>query len=69
MNINSLNPAISIIAGDFNGKHLKWYFDTSGNIGKELHIIASTAGYTQISGKPIHLTKPFVFLHRTYFYI
>ena len=57
MNINSLNPAISIIAGDFNGKHSKRYFDTSDNIGKELHIIASTARYTQISDKPIHLIK------------
>ena len=39
-NINSLNPATSIIAGDFNGKCSKWYFNTSDNIGKEPHIIA-----------------------------
>ena len=24
-NVNSLNPAISIITGDFNGKYSKWY--------------------------------------------
>ena len=50
-NINSLNPAVSIIFGDFNGKYSNWYsFDISDNIEKELDIITSTAGYTQIIG-------------------
>ena len=57
-NINSLNPAISITAGDFNGNFLRWYsFDTSGNIGKELDIITSTMGDTQIIDKPAHFTN------------
>ena len=56
-NINSLNPAISIITGDFNGKCSKWYsFDTSHNIEKELNTITSTAGYSQIIDKPAHFT-------------
>ena len=56
--IKSLNPAISIIAGDFSGKCSKWYsFDTSDNIGKELDTITSTAGYSQIIDKPTHFTK------------
>ena len=57
-NINSLNPAISIITGDFNGKCSKWYsFDPSDNIGKELNTITSTAGYSQIIDKPTHFTN------------
>ena len=56
-NINSLNPAISIITGDFNGKCSKWYsFDISDNIGKELDTITSTAGYSQIIDRPTHFT-------------
>ena len=57
-NINSLNPSISIITGDFNGKCSKWYsFDTSDNIGKELDTITSTSGYTQIIDKPTYFTN------------
>ena len=53
-----LNPAISIITGDFNGKCSKWYsFDASDNIGKELDTIISTAGYSQIIDKPTHFTN------------
>ena len=53
--INSLNRAISIIAGDFNGKCSKWCsFDTSDNIGMEVDIITSTKGYNQITDKPGH---------------
>ena len=57
-NINSLNPAISIITGDFNGKCSKWYsFDPSDNIVKELDTITSTADYSQIIDKPTHFTN------------
>ena len=56
-NIISLNPAISIIAWDFSGNWLNRYFDTSGNTGKELDIITSTAGYTRIIDKLTHFTK------------
>ena len=57
-NINSLNPAFSIITGDFNGKCSKWYsFDTNNNIGKELDTITSITGYTQIIDKPTHFTN------------
>ena len=46
-NINNFNPSISIIAVNFNGKCSYWYsFDTSYNIGKELDITTSTAGFT-----------------------
>ena len=61
-NIDSLNPAISIITGDFNGKCSKCYsFDTSDNIGKELDIITLIAQNAQIIDKPFY--KPFIFLH------
>ena len=57
-NINSLNPAISIITGDFNRKCSKWYsFDISDNIGEELDTITSTAGCSQIIDKPTHFTN------------
>ena len=57
-NMNSLNPAISTITGDFNGKRSKWYsFDLSDKIGKELDTITSTAGYSQIIDKPTHFTN------------
>ena len=57
-NINSLNPAISIITGDFKGKCSKWYsFDTSNNIGKELDTVTSTVGYSQVIDKPTHFTN------------
>ena len=56
-NINSLNPAISIITRNFNGKCSKRYsFDTSDNIGKKLDTITSTAGYSQVIDKPTHFT-------------
>ena len=52
-NINSFNPAISIITGDFYRKCSKWYsFDTSDNVGKELDTITSTVGYSKIIDKP-----------------
>ena len=57
-NINSLHPAISIIAGDFNGKCSKWYsLDASDNIGKELDTITLTARYSQIIDIPTHFTN------------
>ena len=57
-NINTLNLAISIITGGFNGKCSKWCsFDTSDNIGKKLDTITSTAGYSQITDKPTHFTN------------
>ena len=57
-NINSLNPAISIITGDFNGKCSKRYsFDTNDNIGKEIDTITSTVGYVQIIDKPTSFTN------------
>ena len=56
--INSLNPAISIIPGDFYEKCSKWCsFDTSDHIGKKLDTITSTAGYSQIIDKPTHFTS------------
>ena len=59
-NINSVNPAISIITGNVNGKCSKSYsFDTSDNIGKEVDTITPTAGYSQIIDKPIHFTNNF----------
>ena len=57
-NINSHNPAVSVITLDFNGKCSKCHsFDTSDNIGKELDTITLTAGYSQIIDKPIHFTN------------
>ena len=64
-NNNSLNPAISIITGDFNGTCWHWYsFDTSDNIGKTiltiltiLDTITSNVGYSQIIDKPSHFTN------------
>ena len=57
-NINSLNSAVSIITGDFNGKCSKWCsFDTIDHIGKELDTITSTADYSQITDKPTHFTN------------
>ena len=54
-NINSLNPAISIITGDFNGKCSKQNsFDVNDNIGQELDTISSTAGYSRIIDKSTH---------------
>ena len=58
LGINSLNPAISITTGDFNGKCLKWYFfNTSDNIGKKFDAITSTAGYGEFIDKPSHFTN------------
>ena len=57
-NINSLNPAILIIIGDFNGKFSQWCsFDTSDHIGKEIDTITSTTDYSQIIDKPTHFTS------------
>ena len=55
--INSFNPAFSIITGDFKGKRSKWCSFEIENNGKELDIIISTAGYTQIIEKPTHFTN------------
>ena len=65
-NINSLNPAISIIAGDFSGRY--YSFDPSDNIRKELDIITSIAWYTQILTnltilQTIHLPALTLLLH------
>ena len=51
--INSLNPAISIITGDFNGKCSKWYsFDTSDNLRNLIPL--NLPVFTQMFGKPTH---------------
>ena len=55
---DSLNPPISIIAGDFNWKRSKLYsFDAKDNIVKELNTITSTAGYNRRIHKPTHFTN------------
>ena len=55
---DSFNPAISIIAGDFNWKRSKLYsFDAKDDIVKELDTITSTAGYNQRIDIPTHFTN------------
>ena len=57
-NINSFNPAVSIITGCFSKKGLKWCsFHSTDNIWKVFDTITSTVGYTQFVDKPIHSTK------------
>ena len=46
-NMNNLNPTVSVIAENFNGKWSKWYsFDSSDKIGKQLYIITPAVRYS-----------------------
>ena len=57
-NINKFQPSCSILSGDFNAKHSKWYSsDKNNKPGIVLENIASTAGYNQTINKPMHFTN------------
>ena len=47
-NINDLNPACSVITGDFNNRSRKWWaLDKENNESREISFLTSSAGYCQ----------------------
>ena len=57
-NINDLNPACSVIAGDCNARLLQWWaLDKENNEGHEISFLTSSAGYSQLIDQPTHITK------------
>ena len=54
--INDELPICSIVTGDFNARCSRWWRNDITNFaGKEIDFLTSSAGYTQIIGKPIHV--------------
>ena len=59
-NINDLNPACSVITGDFNARLPQWWaLDKEYNEGREISFVTSSAGYSQLNDQPTHITKEF----------
>ena len=57
-NINDLNPACSVITGDFNARSPQWCtLDMENNKGCEISFLTSSAGYSQLTDQPTHITK------------
>ena len=57
-NINDLNPACSVITGDFNARSPQWWaLDKENNEGREISFLTSSAGYSQLIDQPTHITK------------
>ena len=57
-NINDLNPACSVINGDFNARSPQWWaLDKENNEGREISFLTSSTGYSQLIGQPTHITK------------
>ena len=57
-NINDLNPAYSVITGDFNVRLPQWWaLDKKNNEGCEISFLTSSTGYSQLIGQPTHITK------------
>ena len=57
-NINDLNPACSIMTGDFNARSPEWWaLDKENNEGREISFLTSSGGYSQLIDQPTHITK------------
>ena len=57
-NINDLNPACSVITGDFNARSPQWWVvDKENNEGLKISFLTSSGGYSQLIDQPIHITK------------
>ena len=55
-NINDLNPASSIVNGDFNARTSKWWSSDKETFeGRAIHSLTTSAGYTQLIDQPIHV--------------
>ena len=57
-NINDEFPICSVVTGDFNPRKSRWWKnDITNSAGLELDSLTSSAGYTQIMDKPIHVVN------------
>ena len=57
-NINDLNPACSVITGDFNSRSSQWWaLYKENNEGSEISFLTSSVGYSQLIDQPTHITK------------
>ena len=57
-NINDLNPAYSVITGDFNSRSSQWWaLYKENNEGSEISFLTSSVGYSQLIDQPTHITK------------
>ena len=57
-NANDLNPAFSIITGDFNARSTEWWkVDKENFEGYETKIITHATGYSQLINQHIYITK------------
>ena len=57
-NINDLNPACSVITGDFNARSPQlWALDKENNEGREISFLTSSVGYSQLIDQPTYITK------------
>ena len=57
-NINDLNPACSVITGDFKARSPEWWaLDKKINVGCEISFLTYSAGYSQLIDKSTHITK------------
>ena len=55
-NINDLNPASSILIGDFNARNLKWWSSDKETFeGRAMHSLTTSAAYTQLIDQPTYV--------------
>ena len=58
LNINDLNPACSVITGDFNSRSPQWWaLDKENKERREISFLTSSAGYSQLINQPTHIAK------------
>ena len=57
-NINDLNPACSLITGDFSAKSPQWWaLDKENNEERQISFLTSSASYSQLIDQSTHITK------------
>ena len=55
-NINDLNPASSIVIGDFNARNSKWRSSDKETFeGRAIHSLTTSAGYIQLTDQHTHV--------------
>ena len=59
-NMKDLNPAYSVITGDFNARSPQWWaLDKENNKEPEIRFLTFSAGYSQLIDQLTHINKEF----------
>ena len=59
--IQSLNPDLSVILGNFSARSKNWWVDyTQTSEGSQINYLTTSYGFRQLISEPTHLEKFFI---------